>query len=276
MEKRKLSISEALDTIEDCINQLKNNNFNIRLQDINKVDFFDNNYELGECQVVGTKKYVLKLNKKLLYKHKMDYFKCVIYHELAHVIQYNEAYDYHIIAYDEAHDEIYSITSNKNLANNTIFDGDGHTQLWLTIVKEINRLLKLDPRIRAYVSKDYLDKFLEETIMKPLYRKSSLHIDREISGFTVADLDDDSDDIGESSDSQEQLDFDKLRKYFTDTDPNYVPDHSYRKLLIDPNAGVSIEEKDCYEVPDNICMDKINFLAIKEGRKWSDKDLKDK
>lgn len=265
MEKRKLSISEALGIIEDCVNQLKNNNFNIKLSDIDKIDFFDNNYELGECRVVGTKKYVLKLNKKLLYEHKIDYFKCVIYHELAHVIQYNEAYDYQIIAYDEVHDEVYSITSNKNLANNTIFDGDGHTQLWLTIAKEINHLLKLDPRIRAYVSKDYLDKFLEETIMKPLYRKSSLHIDREISGFTAADLDDDLDNIAESSDSQERRDFDKIRKYFIETDPNYVPDHSYRKLLVDPNAGISIEEKDCYEVPDDICMDEINFSAIKES-----------
>lgn len=129
ISKRKLNMSEALATIEECVDQLKNNNFNIKLSDIDKVNFFDSNYDLGECQVVGAKKYVLKLNNKLLYEHKIDYFKCAIYHELAHIIQYNEAFDYQIIAYDEAHNEVYSITSNKNLANSTIFEGDGHTLL---------------------------------------------------------------------------------------------------------------------------------------------------
>lgn len=108
--------------------------------------------------------------------------------------------------------------------------------------------------------------------MKPLYRKSSLHIDREISGFTVTDLD----NMTESTDNSKPLDFAEIRKYFTDTDPNYVPDHSYRKLLVDPNANIPIEEKDCYEAPDNICIEEINFSAIKGGQKESDKDPKDK
>ena len=111
---------------------------------------------------------------------------------------------------------------------------------------------------------------------KEVFRKSSLHIDREISGFTVADLDNDLDNKAESSEGQERQDFDKIRKYFTETDPNYVLNHSYRKLLIDPNAGISIEEKDCYEVPDDICLYEINFSAIKESQEELDKDFKDK
>ena len=111
---------------------------------------------------------------------------------------------------------------------------------------------------------------------KEVFRKSSLHIDREIGGFTVVDLDNDLDNMTESSDSQERRDFDKIRKYFTETDPDYVSDHSYRKLLVDSNAGISIEEKDCYEVPDDICLDEINFSAIKESQEELDKDFKDK
>ena len=208
--------SEAYNFIVSIISRLSTDGFNINIGNFNNITFQDLDKDVGHFWLADTKIYNISFNKKLLAKNKLNFLKCAVYHELAHAIQHNEAFDANIIKYDKSTDEIYSITDNRNLAKNTIFDIGCHTLLWTNIAKLMNSLYKLDPPVRAYLTDDYLNKFLEETIMQPLFKKKSLLIDKDISGYTIDDIE-----------KAEEI-IDSNTEVFSES--QFKPDHSYRNI----------------------------------------------
>lgn len=178
---------EAINFINNIIKTLNKDGFLISLNDIAKITFAETD-GAGGMTLAERRVYNLIFNNKLLQENKLPFLQCTIYHELAHVIQYNEAFDAKIIEFDEASNEIYSITINNELAINTIFGYSDHTLLWENIVKELNNRYNIRPPVVAYLSQADLQQFLEEFFMPNTLRKKAAHIDYTINGLTIDDM----------------------------------------------------------------------------------------
>lgn len=79
--------------------------------------------------MIYTEVYRLGINKRLLKDGKLNYLKCVIYHELAHIIQYNEAVSRGIIKYNALEDCIDILSEDATVADDLVFDNFHHTAL---------------------------------------------------------------------------------------------------------------------------------------------------
>ena len=77
--------------------------------------------------MIYTEVYKLGINKRLLKDGKLNYLKCAIYHELAHIIQYNEAVSRGIIKYNALEDCIDILSENATVADDLVFDNFHHT-----------------------------------------------------------------------------------------------------------------------------------------------------
>ena len=77
----------------ELVNNLIKNNFNIKKSNIGDIyiDFIEREGVCSYTVFMDTEVYKLGINKRLLKDGKLNYLKCAIYHELAHIIQYNEA-----------------------------------------------------------------------------------------------------------------------------------------------------------------------------------------
>lgn len=177
----------------NCIKKLKQIGCNIVADDLTFIDYFSSDTELGLLTILGKHKYKISINSKLAKQEKQNLFLSTLYHELCHIIQFNEAFDNNIIDFNSETKEIICISQNENLLINIIFgiDGSYHSDYWLQLAKEINQLLEINPPIVAWLNKKDLELFLKETFMKiPNKLKTPLTIvDRIISDISIEELD---------------------------------------------------------------------------------------
>lgn len=119
-----INIKELIYT---CIDTLKNLGCNINKSDIEAIVYEDLNKDVGNLIVLNKHKYTIKLHSKLQEKNKYKFLICAIYHELCHIIQFNEVFDANILDFDAAINEFVCLTDNQNLLINTIFSNKYHT-----------------------------------------------------------------------------------------------------------------------------------------------------
>lgn len=221
----KLNEIELNQLVTEAINLLQKNNFNIKISDIVSTKFFDIGRTLGKLEIDGSHRYKLILNNKLARKKKLNFILCVIYHELCHAIQFNEAFDFNIIKYIVADKKVISNTPNKTLAINTIFGENYHTKLWDDIANDINAVVSSAIPIKAFVSDKELNTFLEAIFMKETkiaaaFEMPAVVTDDIISGFTIETV--------------EQYNLKNLEpKLQEHTATALKPKHNYRKWLED-------------------------------------------
>ena len=220
----------ANDLLQLCRTFAKNLNgygFNVDHNDIIGCELLDRNDTIGYAEVLGAHKFMLYVNKQLCKEGKTEYQKTLLYHELAHMIQYNEAFDQKVIIRDELDGHTEPLPGKATLAHNLVYDNLGHTPFWEDIVKDINMHVQFAVPITAYASKLTIEKMLEELFVKEartyINSKGNLvHEDYVIGGLTLADMINYSDKIPvRTEDLREALakvDFSKTRPI---TPPGY-------------------------------------------------------
>lgn len=210
-----MSENEYKELVYSLIDQLAIDGFNITRDNIGKFEFISGNDSCGYTLFMTPTSYILAINKKLLNSDKLNFLKCTIYHELAHIIQHNEAVKNNIIKYNQADDIIEIICDNVYFADNLVFDNGRHTKFWFDIIKNLNTRYNIVPKITAYLSTEELERFLEEFFMNEKTRPNTPHIDYTISGLTI-------DDMMKYNVKSEYKD--------TKINEDYVPQHEYRDL----------------------------------------------
>ena len=209
--------------IADCIIKLKTLGCNIDLADLKTCNFEAMGKTLGYVKIKAKHSYVVCFNEKLSQDSKIDFLLCAIYHELCHVIQFNEAFDNDIVDFDETTGEFIYKTENADLLINTVFGNCYHTSLWADTAKQINKLIPLKIQVKDYLSDEEISRFLEEIMLMKIPKRIKAPIiikDDVISGFTIDDIEN------------------NIYKFNPpeDIDNEAVMDHdSYRKWLKEPN-----------------------------------------
>jgi hypothetical protein len=184
---------ELKDFAINCIKKLRQIGCNIIVDDLTSIDYFFSDTELGLLTILGKHKYKISINGKLSKQEKQSLLLNTLYHELCHIIQFNEAFDNNIIDFNNKTKEIVCVSQNENLLINVIFgiDGSYHSDYWLQLAKEINQLLKINPPIVAWLNKKDLDLFLKETFVKisDKLKTPLVIVDRIISDISIEELD---------------------------------------------------------------------------------------
>ena len=185
-----LTDNELKRLVFEAIITLQNNNFNIQSTNLKDVYFSNLGEIVGKVDILDKNEYEIVLNRKLANDTKIDFLLCAIYHELCHIIQFNEAFDNDIIDFNKKAQSILNISINETLLKNTIFDFAFHSQLWEDIAKEINSKIKLTVPVKAFLSSVELNSFLEDFYMKnkPIFTAPATIIDYTISGLTINDI----------------------------------------------------------------------------------------
>lgn len=174
--------------IADLVNNLISAGFNIELSNISIINLTESRDFCGSVIFVDENKYKLTINRKLLKENKLNYLKCVLYHELAHIIQYNEAVARGLIRYNKEGNYIDIICEDSDLVDSLVFDNFHHTNFWQEIVDKINSLYNPIPKVVAYLAPVDLDKFLEGFFMDKRKRPNDPVVDYTISGLTLDDM----------------------------------------------------------------------------------------
>lgn len=174
--------------------------FSIQPEHIISCELFSSDSTLGYTEVLGEHKFRLNINKRLCKENKTDFRLNVVYHELAHMIQYNEAFVFGAIKFNKQFKNTEAVPGYEQLADNIIYFDDGHTRLWRDIVKDIHAKVDLVLPIVAYANNQLIQKMLEELFMREAKNYINeegyfTHVDYAISGFTVADIDKYSDKV---------------------------------------------------------------------------------
>lgn len=207
--------------VTECVLKLKLFGCNIDLLDINICKFEALDRTIGCVKIKTKHSYNISFNEKLQQDSKLDFLLCAIYHELCHIIQFNEAFDNNIIDFNEKTQEFIYKTENVDLLVNTVFGNCYHTVLWIDTAKQINNLVQLKVPIKDYLSEKELNKFLEEFFMKiPKRIKAPIIIkDDIISGFTMDDIENNLYKFKsvEPKEKQTTMDHDSYRKWLKDT-----------------------------------------------------------
>lgn len=179
---------------------LNNYGFNIKPEDIIKCKFFDSAEDIGSMKVLGEHKFQLNVNQQLCKENKTEFRKSLIYHELAHMIQYNEAFAQKVIKYDEELGNTVAVPGKDAIAYGAVYDNFEHTAFWKDLVKEIQARIQFSVPITAYADELTIEKMLEELFVKEaktyIDEKGHLvHVDYVIGGLTLKDIEEYSDKI---------------------------------------------------------------------------------
>ena len=188
-----LSSDDMLRLCRTFAKKLNSYGFNINHNDIVGCELLDSDDNIGYAEVLGAHKFQLHVNKQLCKEGKTEYQKTLLYHELAHIIQYNEAFDQKVIRRDELNGNTEPLPGKEQLAYNLVYDNLGHTAFWEDIVKDIGIHVQFAVPITAYASKVTIEKMLEELFVKEartyINNKGNLvHEDYVIGGLTLADM----------------------------------------------------------------------------------------
>lgn len=200
MSHTEMNAKDMLDFSRTLARKLSKLDFSIQPENIVSCELFSSDDTLGYTEVLDVHKFRLNINKRLCKENKTDFRLNVVYHELAHIIQYNEAFAFGVIKINKQFKNTEAVPGYEQLANNIIYHKDGHTMLWKDIVKDIQAKVSLAVPIISYADRQLIQKMLEELFMREAKNYINedgyfTHVDYAISGFTVADIDRYSDKI---------------------------------------------------------------------------------
>jgi hypothetical protein len=189
-----MTAKDMLDLSRTLAIKLSKLDFSIQPEHIVSCELFSSEDILGYTEVLDTHKFRLNINKRLCKENKTDFRLNVVYHELAHMIQYNEAFAFGVIKVNRQFKNTEAVPGYEQLANNIIYYDNGHTMLWRDIVKDIQAKVDLTVPIVSCASRQLIQKMLEELFMREAKNYINeegyfTHVDYAISGFTVADVD---------------------------------------------------------------------------------------
>jgi hypothetical protein len=179
---------------------LNNYGFNIKPEDIVECKFFDSAEDIGFTRVLGEHSFQLNINQQLSKENKTEFRKSLIYHELAHMIQYNEAFTQKVIICNNEFGNTEALPGKEAIAYGAVYDNFGHTAFWRDIVKDIQARIQFKVPITAYADELTIEKMLEELFVKEaktyIDEKGHLvHVDYVIGGLTLKDIEEYSDKI---------------------------------------------------------------------------------
>jgi hypothetical protein len=179
---------------------LNNYGFNIKPEDIIECKFFDSAEDIGFTRVLGEHNFQLNINQQLRKENKTEFRKSLIYHELAHMIQYNEAFAQKVIICNDEFGNTEALPGKEAIAYGAVYDNFGHTAFWRDIVKGIQARIQFKVPITAYADELTIEKMLEELFVKEaktyIDEKGHLvHVDYVIGGLTLKDIEEYSDKI---------------------------------------------------------------------------------
>lgn len=194
MSRLELNTNNMLELSKKFAKNLSKMGFSIQPKNIISCELFDSINTLGYTEVLDKHKYCIHFNKKLCKEGKDEYRKNVIYHELAHIIQYNETFAIGAIIMDRELGGTKAVLGKENIAINAAYYNDGHTMLWRQLVKEIQEKIDFIIPIKEYADAKTLEKMLEELFVRTARnyineKGNFVHVDYSISGLTVADID---------------------------------------------------------------------------------------
>lgn len=200
MSKLDLNVNDMLALIRKFAQNLNNYGFNIESNDIIACELFNDTRDIGYTEILGAHKFRLYINQKLTKENKTEFRKNVIYHELAHMIQYNEAFDQGIIKRNEQYGNTEPLPGKETIAYNAIYDNEGHTVYWKDLVKEIQARIQFAVPITSFASELTIEKMLEELFVREARNYINeeghfVHVDYVIGGLTLADMEKYSDKI---------------------------------------------------------------------------------
>ena len=96
-----LNANDLLALSRKFAKNLNSYGFNIKPEDISKCELFNHDNDIGSTKVLGEHKFQLNINQQLCRENKTEFRKSLIYHELAHMIQYNEAFAQKVIVHND-------------------------------------------------------------------------------------------------------------------------------------------------------------------------------
>ena len=195
-----MTTNDMLTLSQKFAQNLNNYGFNIKPEDIIECKFFDSAEDIGFTRVLGEHSFQLNINQQLCKENKTEFRKSLIYHELAHMIQYNEAFAQKVIRYDEELGNTVAVPSKDAIAYGAVYDNFGHTAFWRDIVKDIQVRVQFKVPITAYADELTIEKMLEELFVKEaktyIDEKGHLvHVDYVIGGLTLKVIEEYSDKI---------------------------------------------------------------------------------
>ena len=221
MSQLEMTANDMLDFSKALARKLGKLDFSIEPENIVSCKLFNSDDTLGYTEVLDVHKFQLNVNKRLCKENKTDFRLNVVYHELAHIIQYNEAFAYGAIKINNQFKNTEAAPGYEQLAYNIIYYSDGHTMLWQDIVKDIQAKVGLTVPIISYADRQLTQKMLEELFMREAKNYINedgyfTHVDYSISGFTVADIDNYSDktptNVEDLREALAKIDFNDARK----------------------------------------------------------------
>ena len=241
-----MTANDMLNFSRALARKLNNFGFSLQPEHIVSCELFNSDDTIGYTEILGEHKFRLNINKRLCKENKTDFRLNVVYHELAHMIQYNEAFIFGVIKFNKQFNNTEPVPGHEQLANNIIYYSDGHTKLWQDIVKDIQAKVGLKVPIIPYANTQLIQKMLEELFMREAKNYINeegyfTHVDYAISGFTVTDIDKYSDKIPTRiEDLREAV----ARVDFSDVKPTTPPSHKgsgatkyYIEKFIDKNGN---------------------------------------
>lgn len=246
MSQLDLNNSDMLILSRKFAQNLNKYKFNIEPNDIVECLLFDSDKDIGFTRVLGEHKFQLNINKQLCKENKTEFRKSVIYHELAHMIQYNEAFAFGAIIFNKQLGHTEPVKGKENIANNAIYYDFGHTILWRHIVKDITEYIDFKVPITDYASEQTIEKMLEELFVKTARNYVDenghlVHVDYVIGGLSLADMINYSDKISVcAKDLREALAKVDFSKSHPITPPEYEGPNATKyfiKKFIDENGN---------------------------------------
>lgn len=195
-----MNANDVLTLSRKFAQNLNNYGFNIKPEDIIECLLFSSDEDIGFIRILGERKYQLNINQQLSKENKTDFRKSVIYHELAHIIQHNEAFDQNAITYSTEFKCAEALPGKEAIAYGAVFENNGHTAFWKDIVKEIQARISLKTPITAYADELTIEKMLEELFVREAKNYIDengyfVHVDYVIGGLTMKDIEKYSDKV---------------------------------------------------------------------------------
>ena len=200
MSPTEMNANDMLALSKKFAQNLNSFGFNVKSDDIVECKLFDDTRQIGYTEILGAHKFCLHINKKLCKENKTEFRKNVIYHELAHIIQYNEAFDQKVIKRNEQFGNTEPLPGKEALAHKVVYDNIGHTIFWRDLVKEIQARIQFALPIVDFANEFTIEKMLEELFVREAENYINedghfVHVDYVIGGLSLADIEKYSDKV---------------------------------------------------------------------------------
>lgn len=156
--------------LEGCIETLKTKlDININRAEIVDIQFAAIDGYRAATKPIERKEYLFILNNEKL-KSRAQLINA-IYHELGHVYQLDRLYNEKLLMYDSSINDLSATTKeNVELLKQHLNINNGHTEYWLEYMEKVNKIIKPELAITAYVdeAKELIKEELYERTQYPL------------------------------------------------------------------------------------------------------------